>query len=75
MNRNVFTIALSDDGSKFSKMYRLIDEPTRQRYKGHLKVDGYQAPSCVVEGERLLVAFSVNKEDIEIGMIDTTKLS
>ena len=49
-------------------------EPTRQRFQGHLKCHGYQYPSCLVDGDRLLIAHSVNKEDIAVGIVDTTKV-
>jgi len=69
-DRNFFAITLSDDGAKFNRMYRLVAEPTRQRFTGHLKCHGYQYPSCLVDGDRLLVAYSINKEDMEIGIVD-----
>lgn len=74
MDRNFFALSLSDDGAKFNKMYRLVKEPTRQRFKGHLKCHGYQYPSCLVDGNKLLIGYSVNKEDIEVGIVDTTKI-
>ena len=74
MNRNFFSIMLSDDGAKFNRIIRLIEEPTHQRFKGHLKVDGYQYPNCLIEKDKLLVVYSVNKEDIEIGIIETNKI-
>ena len=55
-------------------MIRLIEKRTKQRFKGHLKVHGYQYPKCFVEDGRLLIVYSVNKEDIEIGIVDTTKI-
>ena len=74
MNRNFFSIMLSDDGAKFNRIIRLIEEPTQQRFTGHLKVDGYAYPSCLVEGDTLFIVYSVNKEDIECGIIDCTAL-
>jgi len=74
MDRNFFAISLSDDGAKFNKMYQLITEPTKQRFEGHLKVHGYQYPSCFVDGDKLLIVYSVNKEDIECGIVDISKL-
>lgn len=74
MDRNFFALSLSDDGARFNKMYRLIKEPARQRFQGHLKCHGYQYPSCLADGDRLLIGYSVNKEDIEIGIVDTTEL-
>ena len=74
MDRNFFAVSLSDDGAKFNKMYQLVKEPTRQRFQGHLKCHGYQYPCCLVDGDRLLIVYSVNKEDIECGIVDATKL-
>ena len=69
MDRNFFALSLSDDGAKFSKMVRLIEEPAYQRFEGHLKCHGYQYPSCVVDGDKLLIGYSVNKEDIAVGIV------
>ena len=74
MDRNFFTVSISPHGTKFDKMYQLVHEPTRQRFAGHLKGHGYQYPSCLVEGDTLFIGYSVNKEDIEVGILDTTKL-
>lgn len=74
MNRNFFSLSLSDDGAKFNRVIRLIEDPTRQRFKGHLKVHGYQYPCSMVDGDKLLTVYSVNKEDIEIGIVDTSKI-
>jgi len=72
MDRNFLALSLSDDGAKFGKMVQLVREPTAQRFAGHLKCHGYQYPSCVVDGDRLLIGHSVNKEDIAVGIVDTT---
>lgn len=74
MDRNFFAISLSNDGAKFNKMYQLIAEPDQQRFAGHLKCHGYQYPSCLVDGDNLFIVYSVNKEDIECGIVDLTKL-
>lgn len=74
MDRNFFAISLSDDGAKFNKMYQLVTEPAKQRFEGHLKCHGYQYPSCLVDGDKMLIVYSVNKEDIECGIVDTTKI-
>jgi hypothetical protein len=55
MDRNFFALSLSADGAKFNKMVQLVGEPTRQRFQGHLKCHGYQYPSCLVDGDRLLI--------------------
>jgi hypothetical protein len=74
MDRNFFAISLSDDGAKFNKMYQLVTKQTKQRFQGHLKCHGYQYPSCLVDGEKLLIVYSVNKEDIECGIVDLKKI-
>jgi len=74
MDRNFFAISLSDDGAKFNKTYQLIAPRTQQRFPGHLKGHGYQYPSAMADGDRLLIGYSVNKEDIEVGILDVTKL-
>ena len=74
MDRNFLALSLSDGGAKFNGMFRLVPEPTRQRFAGHLKCHGYQYPSCIQDGDRLLIAYSVNKEDIEIGIVDTRSI-
>jgi len=70
LDRRHLTLLLSDDGYEFNKVYLLVDDPTSQRLKGLLKADGYQYPVCLPEAGRLLVGYSVNKEDIECGAVD-----
>ena len=68
LNRMHLFLLLSDDGYEFNKVHLLVDDPTSQRLSGLLKADGYQYPCCLADGSRLLVAYSVNKEDIECGI-------
>ena len=74
LDRRHLMLLLSEDGLTFSKVYVLVDDPTSQRLKGMLKADGYQYPCCLPEEGRLLVAYSVNKEDIECGIVDVKEL-
>jgi len=74
MDRGHLMLSISEDGATFTRMYQLIAEPARQRFRGTLKVDGYQYPVGLVDGERLLIGYSVNKEDIECGIVDCAKL-
>lgn len=74
LNRMHLMILLSDDGYVFNKIGMLIDDPTAQRLIGLLKCDGYQYPCAMVDGEDLLVAYSVNKEDIECGCVKINEL-
>ena len=75
LNRRYLTLMLSDNGYVFNKVYLLIDDPTSQRVRGLLKADGYQYPCCLVDDDKLLVGYSVNKEDIECGIVDLKSLA
>jgi hypothetical protein len=73
LNRCYMHIALSDDGANFDRMYTLLQGPTRRRIPGRHKENGYHYPNSIVDGDKLLVVYSVNKEDIEVAVVDTTK--
>ena len=75
LDRTHLMISISEDGYKFDKMYTLLDDPTAQRTKGLLKCHGYQYPCSLVDGDRLLIGYSVNKEDIECGIVELALLS
>ena len=53
----------------FDRAFLLRGEPTKQRYDGRLKVDGWQYPNAVVWKDSLFVAYSINKEDIGLTQI------
>ena len=72
LNRLFMQIAISDDGECFDRMYTLFEGPTTRRVPGRHKEDGYHYPNSIIDGEKLLVIYSVNKEDIEVGVVDTT---
>ena len=74
LNRRYLMMSLSSNGMVFDKMYILADEPAHRRIDGQHKEDGYHYPHTLVDGNRLLVTFSVNKEDIECGIVNTTQL-
>ncbi len=74
LDRMHLMLLLSDDGETFNKVYLVVDDPTAQRLKGLLKVHGYQYPCCLEEKDRLLIAYSANKEDIECGIVDVTRI-
>jgi len=69
MDRGHLMIALSDDGVKFNLMFSLLEEPTKQRAFGLLKANGYQYPVAIEDDGRLLIAYSINKEDIECAIV------
>ena len=71
LNRHYMHIALSDDGETFDRMYTLLEGPTTRRVPGKHKEDGYHYPNSIVDGDKLLVVYSVNKEDIEVATVDT----
>jgi hypothetical protein len=72
LNRLHMHIALSDDGETFDRMYTLLSGPTTRRVPGRHKEDGYHYPNSIVDGDQLIVVYSVNKEDIEVAVVDTT---
>jgi len=74
LNRLHLLIALSDDGLSFDRQYTLIEGQTTRRINGRHKEDGYHYPNCCIDGDRLLVIYSVNKEDIEVASVDMTKV-
>ena len=74
MNRRHLMLLLSDDGLTFDKVYMVINDPTSQRLMGLLKADGYQYPCCLADGDRFLIGYSINKEDIACGLVDLKDL-
>ena len=75
LDRNHLLIALSDDGYTFDRQYSLVEGNTTRRVNGLHKEDGYHYPNCYVDGDKLLVTYSVNKEDIEVGIVDMSQVS
>jgi len=74
LDRMHLMLLISEDGYSFDKVYVLADDPTAQRYVGLLKCNGYQYPCGLADSGRLLIAHSVNKEDIECGMLSPEAL-
>ncbi len=74
LDRRRLLIALSDDGYVFDRQYTLAESDATRRVNGRHKEDGYQYPSCFADGDKLLVVYSANKEDIEIAILDTKDL-
>jgi len=74
LDRRRLLMALSDDGYTFDRQYSLLEGATTRRINGLHKEDGYHYPSTFVEGDRLIVIYSVNKEDIEVGIVDMRAL-
>jgi len=65
--RTHVTLALSEDGDRFDRHYVIGDDAQgAPRLEGHLKHGRYGYPFLHVRGERALVAWSVNKEDIAV---------
>ncbi|MFH0963911.1 MAG: exo-alpha-sialidase [Planctomycetota bacterium] len=74
LNRIPLMISVSDDGCKFDRQFVLIDEPAEISFPGALKAHGHQYPATFVEENRLVVAYSVNKEHMEVLSLDTRKI-
>ncbi len=75
LNRKHMQIALSDDGLVFDRQYTLIEGETTRRVNGFHKEDGYQYPHCCLDGDKIVVIYSINKEDIEVGTVDMSQVS
>jgi len=74
LDRRHLLIALSDDGRRFDRQYTLVEGNTTRRVDGRHKEDGFHYPNCYADGNKLFVIYSVNKEDIEVGMVDMSKV-
>ena len=69
LDRSILTIALSRDGRKFGRAAVIKNEATKVRFEGKHKLAGWQYPHAIVVGDDLLVAYSVNKEDVRLARI------
>ncbi len=74
-DRSRLTIALSKDGRLFNSVRIIRDEPTKRRYDGNSKLDGWQYPHAVVWKDNLYIAYSINKEDVGVTQIAIKDLS
>jgi hypothetical protein len=74
-DRSLLTIALSQDGVLFDRAYLLRGEPTKRRYDGKHKLDGWQYPNAIEWKDTLYVAYSINKEDVSLTRIALKDLS
>lgn len=68
--RSPLALSVSKDGLSFTALGILLDEPTSRRAYGNRKTPGYQYPQLLEHEGRLLVAYSRNKEDIEVISVD-----
>jgi len=73
-NRSLLTIALSKDGEKFDKAYVLRNKPTKRRYDGKHKSNGWQYPNAISWKDHFYVAYSINKEDVAITRVYQSRL-
>ena len=74
LDRRHLLLAMSEDGQTFDRMHTIVSGDTSRRIEGKHKEDGYHYPNCFVDGDKLFVTYSVNKENIEVTEVDTTKL-
>lgn len=72
LDRRTMLLALSDDGTEFDRMVTVVTGDTTRRIEGKHKEDGYHYPNCLPDGDRLLMTYSYNKEDVDVAVIDTT---
>jgi len=69
LDRSILTIALSQDGRRYDRAFVVKNQPTQKRFEGKHKLDGWQYPHAIVVGKSLLLAYSVNKEDVRMARI------
>ncbi len=74
-DRSLLAIALSGDGVTFDRALSVRGEPTRRRFNGRSKLDGWQYPDAIVWKEALYVFYSINKEDVGVTRIALADLS
>ncbi|MBN1445909.1 MAG: exo-alpha-sialidase [Candidatus Omnitrophica bacterium] len=74
LDRRHMHLALSDDGRCFDRMYTLLQGETTRRVNGRHKEDGWHYASGLVDGDRLMIAHSINKEDIAVASVDMSKV-
>lgn len=72
--RSMLALSLSQDGLIFDRAYMLRFVAPEKRFEGKSKSIGYQYPHSVVVGDKLLVLYSVNKEDVELATIPIKSL-
>lgn len=71
-------LTISSDGLEFDKAYVIRsggNDLQAQQYTGKAKTIGYSYPKSVVIGDFLYVAYSTNKEDVEISRIPLAEVS
>ena len=69
-DRDPLTISLSTDGVSWDRILAVRAGAPKQRYPGFGKGPGYQYPAAaLLDDETLVVAYSVNKEDIAVTRI------
>ena len=74
-DRSLLTLGLSEDGVVFDRAWIVRGEPTKMRHSGRSKVVGWQYPHAISWKESLFVAYSINKEDVEVTRIALDQLA
>lgn len=75
VNRQHLTLALSKDGTNFNRLFLIRSEKTETSFDGQYKVAGYAYPTALIWRDRLLVGYSINKEQIAISSIPLSSIS
>ena len=73
-NRRHLFLLLSEDGLVFDQVFVIVNDVTAHRYMGAMKNNGYQYPCCIAERDRLIIGYSVNKEDMECAVVDISEI-
>lgn len=71
--RELLMLTGAADG-RFDRLYAVRSGPPERRFSGLHKDIGFAYPSALVKNGRLLVAYSVNKEDVAVSMFEAAQL-
>ncbi|MBR2338326.1 MAG: exo-alpha-sialidase [Clostridia bacterium] len=72
--RNPLSIVLSEDGINFNKEYTLRDETQWQQFTGLWKGGDYGYPKYFIDGDYMYIAYSIEKEGVEVTRIKISDL-
>lgn len=75
LDRSILTLATSRDGVIFDRAWIVRNEPTRMRFQGKSKLDGWQYPHARAWRDHLYVAYTINKEDVGVTRISLRTLA
>ena len=73
-DRSHLVLGMSRDGVHFDRAALVRSEPTKMRFEGKSKLDGWQYPHCLSWRRHFYIAYTINKEDVGITRIPLRRL-